>query len=36
MRFQVICPKNKAFWSKFASIMAGFVGVIVAVVAVFP
>ncbi len=36
MKFHIICPKNKAFWSKFATIMASFCAVLVAVVTVFP
>ena len=31
MRFQVICPRNKRFWSKFVTIMAGFCSVVVAI-----
>ena len=36
MPFQIICAKNKQFWSKIISAVCGFALVIVAMVAVFP
>ena len=36
MPFQVICFRNKRFWNKVVSVMAGFALVIVAMAAVFP
>ncbi len=36
MPFQVICMKNKAFWNRVITIMAGFAMVIVVMAAVFP
>lgn len=36
MPFQVICLRNKMFWSRFVSIMAGFTMAIVAMAVVFP
>ena len=36
MPFQIICMKNKQFWSKFVSVMCGFALVIAAMVVVFP
>ncbi len=36
MPFQIICMKNKQFWSKFVSVMCGFALVIAAMVIVFP
>ncbi len=36
MPFQIICLRNKGFWSKVATIMAGFTMVIFATAAVFP